>query len=168
MKTAVFIGRFQPLHNGHVQALREISKNVTKIIIIIGTPKNKRNIDFNNPLTTAERKSILKSVLKYLKLNAKIKVQRDVGINSIWKKEIEEKIPKNAVIFSGNKNVISLFGEKRTVRIKKKVIVSGTLIRKWMALRKSKWKQFVPKKTVPLLTKFRMEERLSGQNKAGS
>jgi len=163
MKTAVFMGRFQPLHNGHVQALKEISRKFDKIIIVIGTPKNKRDIDSRNPLTTNERILLLKKALKELNIHARIIIQRDVGIEKVWKRELLQKIPKKSVIVSGNQDVLNFLGKShQTISIKKKIPINATMIRKWIRSDSGKWKKFVPKKTIPLLMKWKTRERLHG------
>ena len=63
MRTGIFIGRFQPLHQGHVHALGIASSQVEKLYILIGSANQCRSI--KNPWTFAERKQML-----HLKLHA--------------------------------------------------------------------------------------------------
>ena len=50
---AVIIGRFQPLHNGHLALIEKASKIATKTLILVGSSKIARNI--KNPFTYDER-----------------------------------------------------------------------------------------------------------------
>ena len=74
-----------------------------------------------------------------------------------------QKIPKNSVIVSGNQDVLNFLGKShRTISIKKKIPINATTIRKWIRSDNGEWKKFVPKKTIPLLMKWKMSERLHG------
>ena len=58
---ALFPGRFQPLHKGHIHAIESAMKRFDKVIIMVGSV-NKR--DVNNPYSFLKRKKIItKSVL---------------------------------------------------------------------------------------------------------
>lgn len=61
MKTGIFIGRFQPVHQGHVHAIGIAASQVDKLYILIGSANACRSI--KNPWTYAERKSMLRSKL---------------------------------------------------------------------------------------------------------
>jgi bifunctional NMN adenylyltransferase/nudix hydrolase len=63
MKTGIFIGRFQPVHEGHVHALGVAASQVQKLYILVGSANQCRSI--RNPWTFEERKQMLQ-----LKLHA--------------------------------------------------------------------------------------------------
>ncbi|MEK6857287.1 MAG: adenylyltransferase/cytidyltransferase family protein, partial [Nanoarchaeota archaeon] len=42
MKTGLFIGRFQPLHKGHVEVMKTLAETLDKLVIAIGS-SNKSN-----------------------------------------------------------------------------------------------------------------------------
>lgn len=50
---AVFIGRFSPLHNGHVAVINKALEVADKLIIILGSANTPRN--YRNPFTVDER-----------------------------------------------------------------------------------------------------------------
>ena len=54
---AVFIGRFQPLHNGHIHIIGEALAHAEKIIVLIGSANAARSV--RNPFTYVERESLL-------------------------------------------------------------------------------------------------------------
>lgn len=54
---AVFIGRFQPFHNGHSHVVREALKIAKEVVIVIGSARAARNI--RNPFTFEERKAMI-------------------------------------------------------------------------------------------------------------
>ena len=63
MKNGIFIGRFQPVHEGHVHALGVAASQVEKLYILVGSANQCRSI--RNPWTFQERKQMLQ-----LKLHA--------------------------------------------------------------------------------------------------
>ena len=46
---AVFVGRFQPLHNGHQHVIDQALRSAKKLIILIGSADTARSI--RNPFT---------------------------------------------------------------------------------------------------------------------
>jgi bifunctional NMN adenylyltransferase/nudix hydrolase len=54
---AVFIGRFQPLHNGHVENIQNALKIADNVIILVGSAFAARNI--RNPFTFDERQKMI-------------------------------------------------------------------------------------------------------------
>lgn len=57
MKTGIFIGRFQPAHNGHIHAIGIAASQVDKLYILVGSANQCRSI--KNPWTFTERKQML-------------------------------------------------------------------------------------------------------------
>jgi bifunctional NMN adenylyltransferase/nudix hydrolase len=56
----VFIGRFQPFHNGHRAVVEAAIKQAKEVIIVVGSSFASRNI--RNPFTFEERRQMIKSV----------------------------------------------------------------------------------------------------------
>lgn len=57
MKSGIFIGRFQPCHEGHLHSLGVAASQVQKLYILIGSANSCRSI--KNPWTYEERKQML-------------------------------------------------------------------------------------------------------------
>jgi bifunctional NMN adenylyltransferase/nudix hydrolase len=57
VKTGIFIGRFQPVHQGHIHALGMAASQVQKLYILVGSANQCRSI--RNPWTFDERKQML-------------------------------------------------------------------------------------------------------------
>lgn len=55
--TIVFVGRFQPVHNAHLEIIRRATKLAKKLVIIIGSANQPRT--FKNPWNSAERELML-------------------------------------------------------------------------------------------------------------
>ncbi|MFG1491899.1 adenylyltransferase/cytidyltransferase family protein, partial [Oceanospirillum sp. HFRX-1_2] len=57
----VFIGRFQPFHNGHLQVVREGLNRAQKLIVLIGSSWQARNP--RNPWLHTEREQMMRACL---------------------------------------------------------------------------------------------------------
>lgn len=62
----VFIGRFQPFHNGHKAIVDAALKQAKEVIIVVGSSFASRNI--RNPFTFDERRQMIKSVFPRIPL----------------------------------------------------------------------------------------------------
>ena len=56
MKKALFVGRFQPFHNGHLKAIKELLKKNEWVTIVISGPKKP---DAKNPFSFEEREMMM-------------------------------------------------------------------------------------------------------------
>lgn len=61
MKNGIFIGRFQPVHQGHIHALGIAASQVDKLYILVGSANQCRSI--RNPWTFQERSTMLRQKL---------------------------------------------------------------------------------------------------------
>ena len=59
---ALFIGRFQPVHNGHIHTIKQIMDECDKLVIVIGSAQYSHSPD--NPFSGGERVMFLKRALK--------------------------------------------------------------------------------------------------------
>ena len=57
----VFIGRFEPFHNGHAAVARTALSKAKKLIFLVGSAETPRTI--KNPWTVAERAVMIQSAL---------------------------------------------------------------------------------------------------------
>src|SRR3989338_6061585 len=58
----LFLGRFQPLHNGHLEAIRKMQRECSEVIIIVGS--SQYCFEANNPFTIGERIEMITASLK--------------------------------------------------------------------------------------------------------
>ena len=58
--TIVYIGRFQPLHNAHVEIIRRAKSLADNLVIIIGSANQPRT--YKNPFTTEERVAMIRDL----------------------------------------------------------------------------------------------------------
>jgi len=177
MPAALFIGRFQPLHRGHLFALRHIAARSSRIYVVIGSAQEKRTE--KNPFSARERGMMMRAVLAKEKLSQKCKssvfLLQDIPNDYEWVSYLDAHVPRYDVCYSNNALVLKLMRRsgKKVCRVplfaRKKY--NATSVRERM--RKGKeWKSRVPpgvrekigKTGVPETVKNRMKQmRVEGK-----
>jgi nicotinamide-nucleotide adenylyltransferase len=160
-KTGVFIGRFQPFHFGHLEAIKQGLEVCEKLIVVIGSTN--RNFSNDNPLTASERKEVLNLVLEEEKVKVEIIELGDEADNLEWIRNLIKLTGKFDVMITNN-SLVKVLCEYERVKVwqpKLKVRNSwqGKVIRQKM-IERQKWEKLVPKYLVKLLREFKIEERL--------
>ena len=82
---AVYIGRFQPFHNGHKTILEKASKISNEILVLVGSVNKALNI--KNPFTFEERKSMIPTEINGVKI--KVKPLKDFVNDGSWVSEVQ-------------------------------------------------------------------------------
>ncbi len=180
-KIALFVGRFQPFHKGHLKIIQKILKQNTKIIIIIGSAEQKNNPQ--NPLCIKKRIELIKSELENIKINNnnyKIIPLNDINNINLWKSHLDKHTPSYDIIYTGSEKVIQCFNienpsvissenkKHRPIKIRKikkrELSISGDLIRNLILENNPKWKNLVTKNTYKLLKSWNFEKNLKNIN----
>ena len=80
--SALFIGRFQPFHDGPMSAIRDAARSSDKLTIVVAGPAKP---DAKNPFSFAERKRMIKLALSSAKIkNYAVRELRDVNDDKKW------------------------------------------------------------------------------------
>jgi nicotinamide-nucleotide adenylyltransferase len=157
------IGRFQPVHKGHIYVIKEIQKEVDEIIICIGSAQKSHSLE--NPFTAGERVMMLKKSLyeNGITKNYYILPVPDVENNSVWVSYIKSLSPPFSKVYSGNTLVKRLFKEQgievETPPMYNRQEFSGTEIRRRM-LEGEPWEEFVPGGVVEVVKEVSGIQRL--------
>ncbi|PLX26152.1 quinolinate synthase [Candidatus Parcubacteria bacterium] len=124
---ALFIGRFQPFHDGHLDAIKQISES--EIIIGVGSSQYSETDD--NPQSFEERKKNIESNLDGLNLNYQIIAIPDIHNENEWVNHVKNTVGEFDTVYTGNDVVKKLFEEKNynVKMIKKNINISATEIR---------------------------------------
>ncbi len=94
-RLGLVLGRFQPVHNGHVFMIKEAMKLCDKVLILIGSAQEHGT--YNNPFTYETRGRMIMEALEYPKGLAGVAGIKDVGLgnNARWGDYILEMMQKN-------------------------------------------------------------------------
>ena len=158
----LLIGRFQPFHLGHLDAVLFGLASVDELSICIGS-SNKDN-EKKNPFSAAERREmILSSIDPSIVNRIKIFNIPDVDNHEKWTFEIDQIVPKYDIVFTNDEFTKTLF-EKRQINVIQVVLkdrekFSGTNIRQ-LILDDKNWQDLVPQGTRNVLDKINATERL--------
>ena len=158
----LLIGRFQPFHLGHLDAVLFGLSRTENLFICIGS-SNKSN-ERRNPFSAEERREmIISSIEPSMADRLKIFDIPDVGDHEKWTFEIDKIVPKYDIIFTNDEFTKTLF-EKREMNVVPVVLkdrekFSGTNIRELIADDEN-WQDLVPRGTKKVLDKIDAKERL--------
>ncbi|MBN2421818.1 nicotinamide-nucleotide adenylyltransferase [Candidatus Woesearchaeota archaeon] len=149
MKTALFIGRFQPFHLGHLEYVKRILRKYDNLIIVIGSSQ-KKNTE-KNPFSYEQRKEMIIGSLKESGIDIKkIKIQplKDFPEdNEKWFNNLKKEVNRFDTYFAGENKLTKQILEKHgyNVNIIKKRIkgIFATRIRRRIKQGKE-WKEDVP------------------------
>jgi len=158
----LLIGRFQPFHLGHLDAVLFGLSRTENLFVGIGS-SNKSN-ESRNPFSAEERtEMIISSIESSMIDRLKIFDIPDVDNHEKWTFEIDQIVPKYDVVFSNDEFTKTLF-EKRKINVVSVVLkdrekFSGTNIRNLITEDKN-WRDLVPQGTRNVLDSINAKERL--------
>ncbi len=158
----LLIGRFQPFHLGHLDALHFALSKVDKLWIGLGS--SNKTLQKNNPFSAEERKEmILSSIDESMKQRIQIYFIPDLENHIKWIELIDTIVPKFDIVFSNDELTRHLYS-KRDVEVLsipfvKRDILSGTNIRN-LIISDQKWEDLVPEGTKIFLYNTSAKQRL--------
>ncbi len=159
---ALFIGRFQPFHNGHLHIIKDASKKYEKIIIGIGSSQYSNTLE--NPFSADERKLMIKKSLDNNGvINYKIVLIPDIHNPPKWVDHVLSIFSDFDVVITNNSLTKRLFFEKgfnvKETKLYKKDIYSGKIIRLKM-VNNEQWRNSVPLDVYNIIKHIKGVERL--------
>ncbi len=142
----LLIGRFQPFHLGHLDALQFALSKVDKLWVGLGS--SNLPLQKDNPFSAEQRKEmILSSIDETIKEKISIYFIPDLDNHIKWVEKIDTIVPKFDIIFSNDDLTKHLYS-KRSIRVitipfLKRDQLSGTHIRE-LIISDQKWDDLVP------------------------
>ena len=158
----LLIGRFQPFHLGHLDAVLFGLARVDELLICIGS-SNKYN-EKKNPFSAAERREMILSSIEPSIVN-RIKIFNipDVDNHKKWAFHVDSIVPKYDLVFTNDEFTQILFEKHKSkvvpVPLKEREKFSGTNVRQ-LILDDKNWQDLVPKGAQKVLEKIKAKERL--------
>lgn len=164
-KTGLFVGRFQPLHKGHIDIIKKILKENEQIIIAVGSAE--KNYVPENPMTAGERVLLIDETLKAEGIAPArycIIPVRNIDNYALWVDHLNLYVPPYNAIYTGSPIVKACYegaqSKHHLVKIKRILPISSTKIRLSMLNGTKEWKKMVPKKTAELSKKIGLPRRI--------
>jgi nicotinamide-nucleotide adenylyltransferase len=161
---ALYVGRFQPFHLGHLEAVRHILRNADEIIIVVGSAQESHTLD--NPFTAGERAYMIRIALNEAGIDpAKYYIIPviDLDVHGIWVSHVCSYVPRFDVVYSNEPLTRRLFIESgfkvESIPFFKRNICSATEIRRRM-LAGASWEELLPKSVVNFIKEIKGIERL--------
>ena len=150
---SLMIGRFQPLHNGHMEVIRKCAAESKNLTIGIGSAQYSHECD--NPFTAGERYLMIDEVMKDEGVtNYCIVPIEDLKRYSLWVAQVESLSPPFSIVYSNNPLTRRLFSEAgyelRETSLYNRDIYSGTAVRKKM-IEGDDWRPLVPRKVAEVI-----------------
>jgi len=158
----LLIGRFQPFHLGHLEALQFALSKVDKLWVGLGS--SNISVEKNNPFTAEQRKEmILSSIDDSMKERISIYFIPDVDNHMRWIEKIDTIVPKFDIIFSNDELTNHLYSKRNiqvlTIPFLNRESLSGTNIRD-LIISDQKWDDLVPDGTRNFLEKSNVKDLL--------
>jgi nicotinamide-nucleotide adenylyltransferase len=162
---ALFIGRFQPLHNGHFKVIQNISKDFKELIIGIGSSQYSDIKD--NPFSADERKQMIINTLEKADIeNYRLVMIPDIHNPPKWVDHVLTFVSDFDVVISNNDLTKKLFREKgftvKETKLYNQDEYSGKEIRKRIA-NNEEWEKLVPSEIVKIIKKINGITRIKKQ-----
>ena len=164
MRVGLLIGRFQPFHLGHLEAVKYALKRVDYLYVVVGSAQ--RSHERDTPFTASERITMIKSALdgngvdpsKWMAIPI-----ADADSHSLWVSTVESMVPKFDVVFTNDALTFHLFNEEgievRAVPYLDRKRYSATNVRDRILERKD-WESLVAPQVAKLVKKFGGVERV--------
>jgi len=161
---ALYPGRFQPFHLGHLWAVQHVLENSSEIVIMVGSALQSHIL--NNPFTAGERVTMIKLGLNEAHVDPAryyIIPVTDLEIHGIWVSHVCSLVPKFNVVYSNEPLTRRLFIESnfkvQTIPFFKREQCSSTEIRERM-LRDKSWETLLPKSVAEYIKQIQGVQRL--------
>ncbi len=161
---ALYVGRFQPFHLGHLEAVRYILRNADEIIIVVGSAQESHTLE--NPFTAGERAYMIRIALNEAGVDpAKYYIIPviDLDVHGIWVSHVCSYVPKFDVVYSNEPLTRRLFIESgfkvESIPFFRRNVCSATEIRRRM-LAGVNWEELLPKSVADFIKEIKGIERL--------
>lgn len=161
MNSALFIGRFQPFHNGHLAVIKKILEHHDHVLIIIGSAQYSH--EKHNPFTTPEREEMIRKTLKDNNIPASkftIIPVKDTHDDN-WYYLLQSHLPAYSTLYTGSEDVKKHFeaghSTAKIVHLERINNISATKIRQ-LIKQKKPIDQFVPPQVAELIKKWETEK----------
>lgn len=162
---SVFVGRFQPIHKGHLHSISQILNRDEELVVAIGSAQYSHTP--SNPFSGGERVMQIRCALLDENLSMDtidIIPVPDIHIHPLWVAHLSSLVPYFEKVYSHNPIVRSLLRDADitvgTTELLNRSQYSGKHIRRLMRQGNPEWKSFVPDGVVEIIEEYKMDARV--------
>ena len=152
-RTGLYLGRFQPFHLGHMEAIKQALKQVDFLVIVLGSAQESHTKE--NPFTDAEREEMITTSLFYNGIrNFSVIPVDDINDDDLYVKHVEKHVPEFQIVFAAdNQKTAHLFAQKnyKVTAFPRFKNISSSQIRKHIVTDDDAWKAMVPPQVVEVI-----------------
>ena len=163
MTRALFVGRFQPFHYGHLHAIQTILSECDELVLVVGSAQMSHDPD--NPFTAGERIEMIRGALNA----AAVPTDRylvipipDAPAHRVWVSAVESQTPRFDLVYSNQsltrRLLIEAGYEVRRIEMYERGKYEATEIRRRI-LEAEDWSDLVPKEV------YRIVNEVDGANR---
>ena len=163
MTRALFVGRFQPFHYGHLHAIQTILSECDELVLVVGSAQMSHDPD--NPFTAGERIEMIRAALNA----AAVPTDRylvipipDAPAHRVWVSAVESQTPRFDLVYSNQsltrRLLIEAGSEVRRIEMYERGKYEATEIRRRI-LEAEDWSDLVPKEV------YRIVNEVDGANR---
>ena len=163
MKRALFVGRFQPFHYGHLYAIEKILKECDELILVVGSAQMSHQPD--NPFTAGERIEMIRAALNSSGISTEkylIIPIPDAPAHRVWVSAVESQTPRFDLVYSNQpltrRLLIEAGYEVRHIPMFRRGKYEATEIRRRI-LESEDWSDLVPPEV------YRIIQEIDGENR---
>lgn len=109
--TTLFIGRFQPFHRGHLDAIEQIFAHTAVKTLLVGIGSAEESWTMKNPFTAGERFQMIDANMRQYFPEKKVHILplRDIHRAALWPQHVIDLLPPFASVWSGSSYTLELF-----------------------------------------------------------
>jgi nicotinamide-nucleotide adenylyltransferase len=171
-KTALFVGRFQPFHYGHLYAIKKILEETNEVLIVVGSAQMSHEPD--NPFTAGERLEMIREALKASDIpieNYMLIPIPDAPAHRVWVSQVESQTPRFDVVFTNQpltrRLLIEAGYEVKEIKLHMRKKFEATEIRRRI-LAEENWADLVPPEVFSYIKQIDGEGRIRDLAKSDS
>jgi len=165
-KRALYVGRFQPFHIGHLYAVKYILERAEEIVIAVGSSQFSNTI--RNPLSVDERYEMIIRALRQegipLRKVFLVNIPDTESPEEDWGLIVLDRVPRIDVAYSNDpetiKDLTSVGVKVLPIPFYERDRFSATNIRELILEGNNAWKSLVPPAVFEFLKSIGMEERI--------
>lgn len=164
MTTGLYVGRFQPFHLGHLQAVKYILERVDELTIVVGSAQHSHTIE--NPFTAGERIAMIRLALRETRIPGdrySVIPLPDDEFHKVWVAHLLSQTPSFDMVYTNEPLTFRLLKESglkvERIPMFNRRKLTATEVRSRI-LKGGPWEELLPKSVSRYLKQIGGDDRL--------